>query len=292
MPSARIAASVLAIATLLYACGTEGTNTRDAMGPSEEAPDQTLSPAAAHAPTPASTPEPRIVTTRCPPDRRNAWLEYEYEPAQTSPADARDEFCGPVNIIVERECPSKGKTYKFLRHEYSNDEAVDEFCTSENETSAVIATSAWSALLNDRAPAGQEYHAAWTVAAAHSASSGLNTAPQLRVECIDGKLRFKVWLGGPFAAWVTQAPVTHRFDEGELAVVAWAEDTDILNPLFPVADHKVVLPAAERREFLRLLRSSDEFVWDYDDETFVGRAVFRLDGFDSDVEPVLQECGY
>lgn len=73
-----------------------------------------------------------------------------------SPSDAADEFWGPVNVVVERESPLTGgerfpRKYSFLRHEYSNDEAVEEFC--EPDTSACdsdwLLVDLWGEAMND-----------------------------------------------------------------------------------------------------------------------------------------------
>ena len=94
MPPARIAATVLAMATLLAACGNQSPDPSADGGQTEEVPVQAADS------TPVATPEPtlRMSTGVCPSERENAGLEYEFDMDKMLRMDAIDKFCGPVPV--------------------------------------------------------------------------------------------------------------------------------------------------------------------------------------------------
>lgn len=294
-------ASVLALILLAAACtaaeapvsqptATEIVTPAPTPEPTPEATEMpTPAPTPITTPSPDPTPRP-LAFAVCPDSREQAGLEISFDPGAVNRVDAINQKCGPH--MTEEECPDSrekaGLVFRYDRDTMSRQSAVERHCGS------VIHRSNWTITEETDSLSGNTFYVARNEAVDYVITDDyyLDTVPALTVLCIVTKTETFLVITAIFGAGFLYGPrsgvkVLYKFDDREPVEDRWIGDSSM--------DWEVVhVPNQKAGSFISLLRQSEKFViraWELDGVD-VGTLTFDLAGFDRDVEPVLQECGY
>ena len=253
-------AAVLALAILAAACSSDpSVPAAQPVVTAVPTPEPTASPIPSPTPEPTAAPTPEMTPNPAPPR-------------------------------LQGDCPANrersGQTYMYSADELGQEDFFDQHC------GPVVFSSNW---IVDREQ--DKLTGTWIITARnetfdYDVPGYVDYTPALIFLCLaedddDSHLLISALYGGFPIIDVGGVKVLYRFDNDDPIEDQWAMDTSL-------EYGAVFVPVPKIRAFVQQIRESNQFViraWDYQNDS-AGTLTFDLSGFDRDVEPVLQECGY